>query len=810
MAAVADDFDEVHLPVDITVESYETLLLLMKSNEPAVLMPTISALREQIKDESLVVQCIDRLVELAATFKNDQVHIVISWYLAALANSACQEKWAFEVLSRSGAVPHIVTFAGSFDTPSLSERCFEALVALADDPVTSREIIANGALNVFKEALKRDDPTIQAQVSLALYRMSSDFENRRAILEGGLFESLIEFLATEDLDEEVLGHALQATGNIITDKECAALFEERMGWKNVYPYLEDGDKQIQTYAYTIVAQISNVPTFHYHFDDDMLQRFIGTLNDLEEFDPVVPHLLTIFKNCCKIPLVSRNLAQQVPLLIDRLYSTQTEVSIKEIIAEILARLAEDANTHSSVVEPDQLVRICKMLNAQYESTDGKPLENTKSIRKCMMKVLDAICENRSIRGKLHEYGAVENLVSILHETVTPKEEEKKEEPVTEEEQEHEPVKKPEAADVDEGWRVEFQMIVLPTLYKMIGDSKLQKMLIERSLGDLDQLITSEFPDILNTALLILATLAVDDAAREDISNRPHFMQTLIQLISNKKVAIRRNSLHALNSLAMMPKIAVSLCSFGLIEKLKKFAASSAMINLNLSAFATNALETLCHSNVVAKFWVKDVIDFEDVLEDGFYSIDPRSENYRSIDDLLNDVIHLRSEVLLLDQTRDENLKEAVEALANSFMVKAEPVAEASPPKQRKGKGKAPEPVEPQTTLVIPEWPHVATAVANFVINRMGGPFESGRIPFEADVSRCKYKTHSDVVMLGQLQVGTIRHRALLFKYLSQPYGIQVSIKRNRDDLSCEVKVKKGNDTYLVSLTGSGEMLTPTQ
>ena len=742
----------------------------------------------------------------------DEVHlpIVISWYLAALANSACTEKWAFELLSRSGAVPHIVTFAGAFDTPSLSEKCFEALVALAEDPVTSREIIEHGALEVFKQALKNDDPTIQAQVSLALFRMSSDFENRRAILERGLFDSLIDFLATEDLDEEVLGHALQAVGNIITDKQCAALFEERMGWKNVYPYLEDGDKQIQTYAYAIVAQISNVPTVHYHFDDDMLQQFIGTLNDLDEFDPVVPHLLTVFKNCCKIPLVSRNLAQQVPLLIDRLYSTQTEVSIKEIIADILARLAEDANTHSSVVEPDQLVRICKMLAPEYESTDGKPLQNTRMIRKCMLKVLDAICENRSIRAKLHEYGAVEHLVSILHETVTPKEEEKKEEAPTEEEQAHEPEVKAEA-DVEEGWRVEYQMIVIPALYKMIGDSKLQKMLIERSIGDLDKLITSEFPDILNTALLILATLAVDDACREEIAARPHFMQTMIQLISNKKVAIRRNTLHALNSLAMMPKIAVQLCSFGLLERLKKFAASSAMINLNLSAFATNALETLCASNIVAKYWVKDMIDFDDMLEDGFYSIDPRSDVYRSIDDLLNDVIHLRTEVLLLDQTRDENLKEAVESLSNSFMVKPEPVAESTPPpKGRKGAKKPPEPPKLEMTLVIPEWPHVATAIANFVIHRMGGPFESGRIPFEADVSRCKYRTHSDVVMLGQLQVGTIRHRALLFKYLSQPYGIQVSVKRNRDDLSCEVKVRKGDDTFLVSLSGSGELLTPTE
>ena len=861
MAAVADDFDEVHLPVDITVESYDTLLLLMASNEPAVLMPTISALREQIKDESMVNRTIDRLVELASNFKNDQVLIVISWYLAALAVSATEEKWAFDVLSKSGAVPHIVNFSRAFDTPSLSERSFEALVALAEDPVTSREIVANGALEVFKEALKRDDPTIQSQVSTALFKMSTDFENRRSILKSGLFDSLIDFLGSEDLDEEVLGNALQATGNIILDSECVVLFEERMGWKNVYPYLDDSDKQIQTYAYKIVAQVSNIDAFQYHFDDELLQKFINTLNDLEEFDPVVPYLLIIFRNCCNLPLVSRALAQQVSLFVDRLFSTQTEQDIKETIAEILARLAADANTHSSLLEPDQLSRICKLLAPEYQSTDGKTLKTTRTIRKSILLIMDAVCENRSIRGKLHEYGAIEQLIRILHETVADPNSEPPEPEVPPEKppesqpesarqpnssgrsQKHD--KKQEAAKLEQqrleqqrlekqrlieeqqrleaekaakeeekekdvfedGWKVEFQMIVLPMLYKMIGDTKLQQLLIAKSLSDLEVLITSEFPDILNTSMLIIATLAVDDGARANIASRPNFLQVLIQLISNRKVAIRRNTLHAINSLAMMPQIAVQFCSFGLIEKLKRFAESSAMINLNLATFAKNALETLCASNIVAKFWVKDIIDFSDNIEDGFYSIDPRSEHYRSIEDLLNDVIHLRIEDLLLDQNRDEGLKEAIQSLADSFSVKVEP-SELPPPKKKGKKNEQQQEVHP--TVVIPEWPHIAVAVANFVINRMGGPSEGGRIPYEAEVSRCKYKTHSDVVMLGQLQVGAVRHRALLFKYLAQLYGMQVSIKRNREDLSCEVKAKKGTDIYIVSLTGNGDVLTATE
>jgi hypothetical protein len=805
--AAAEDFEEVHLPVDITVDSYDTLLLLMNSNEPAVLMPAISALREKIKDEAMVLATVDRLVELASTFKNDQVLIVAAWYFAALANSACTEKWAFDVLSKSGAVPHIVTFSRAFDTPSLSERCFEALVSLASDSVTSREIIANGALDVFKEALKRDDPTIQSQVSTALFRMSTDFENRRAILQSGLFDSLIDFLASEDLDEEVLGNALQATGNIIADSECAVLFEERMGWKNVYPYLDDADKQVQTYAYAIVAEISNVPSFQYHFDDELLQKFLGTLTDLEEFDPVVPHLLIIFRNCCGVPLVARNLAQQVPFLLDRVYSPQTEFPIKETIAQILARLAADANTHSALLEPEQFARICRLLAPEFTTADTHTAKNTRTIRKSIMLILDAVCENRSIRSKMHEFGAIDQLIVVLHETVAPPAAPpEKEAAPTDEEREDTPVAKPEPP-ADEGWRIEFQMIVLPMLYKMIGDAKLQQILIEKSLDDLEVLISSDFPDILNTSLLILATLAVDDSARTDVAQRPQFMQVLISLISNKKVAIRRNALHAINSLAMMPQIAVQFCSFGLIEKLKRFAESSAMINLNLSAFATNALETLCSSNIIAKFWVKDLIDFADLIEDGFYSIDPRSERYRSIEDLLGDVIHLRIEALLLDQNRDEGLKEAIQALADSFTVRIESPEPITP--KKKGVKQKDAPPEVHETIVIPEWPHIGVSVANFVIQRMGGAFEGGRIPYEAEVSRCKYKTHSDVVMLGQLQVGAVRHRALLFKYLSQLYGMQVAIKRNREDLSCEVKVRKGAEVYIVALTGAGEILTPT-
>ena len=127
MTGVADDYDEVHLPVEITIESVDTLLLLISSNEPNVLMPTISALKDHIKDENIVNITITRLVELAKTITNDQVLIVIGWYFSAVANIACTEKWAFDLLSKSGAIPHIVKFAKIFDQPSFYEKNFDNL-----------------------------------------------------------------------------------------------------------------------------------------------------------------------------------------------------------------------------------------------------------------------------------------------------------------------------------------------------------------------------------------------------------------------------------------------------------------------------------------------------------------------------------------------------------------------------------------------------------------------------------------------------------------------------------------------------------
>ncbi|KAH0792768.1 armadillo repeat-containing protein 3 [Histomonas meleagridis] len=784
MDSVAEDFEEVQLPVDITVSSYETLLILMKSNEAGVLMPTISALREQIEDESIVTQIIDRLVELASTFQNDQVQIVISWYFAALAKNSCTSKWGFNLLSKSGAIPHIVKYAKSFDTPSLSERCFDALVSLSADSVTSREIISNGALEVFKEALSNDDSTIQSQVSLALFQMSDDFENKRAIYTSGLFESLIEFLKNEDIDEEVLINVLRAIGNLLSDSECSILFEEKLGWNNVLPYLDDSDKTIQTYSYMIISQISNFKLFKYHFDDELLQRFIDTLNDIEETDPIMPYLLTIFKNNCSLPIVSKNLSQQVPLLLDRVYSTQTDPQIKIITAEIIRELSADTSTHSTILEPEQLNRICQLLGKTFTSNDGTIINNNRSIRRSIMHVIEYICDNRSIRAKLHEFGAIEHLINILKETVTFDNDD----------------------NDDKGWRIEFQMIVLPIFSRMIGDSKLQQMLIENSLGDFEILLTSEYPDIINTTLILIATLAVNDLTKTYVSNHVNFIQILIQLISNKKVAIRRNSLHAINTLSMMTSVSTQFCSYGLLEKLKRFASSTAMINLNLSTFATNALETICKSNLIAKYWIKDFLDFNDIISDGFYSIDPRCETYKSLDDLLKDVIHLRMEAILIDKNKDNGLNEAINLLEESFTVKNEPVEQNQT--KKKGAKKVEQQIEPQIVKVVPEWPLIAESIAKFVVNRMGGPFENGRIAYESEVSRCKYQTHSDVIMIGQLKVGAIRHRALLFKYLAQMYGIEASVKRNRNDLSCEVRVKKGNEVFNVSLDKINEILTP--
>jgi hypothetical protein len=113
---------------------------------------------------------------------------------------------------------------------------------------------------------------------------------------------------------------------------------------------------------------------------------------------------------------------------------------------------------------------------------------------------------------------------------------------------------------------------------------------------------------------------------------------------------------------------------------------------------------------------------------------------------------------LLDQDHDEGLWVAVQDLADTFAMWTE---HSSPVTAKKKVGKQKEARgEIRETMTITEWPAGAISVANCVVQRMGVVFTTGRIPYESQVSRRRYKTHSDVVILCQLQVGAIRHWAL--------------------------------------------------
>jgi hypothetical protein len=156
--------------------------------------------------------------------------------------------------------------------------------------------------------------------------------------------------------------------------------------------------------------------------------------------------------------VSKSLTSQVTFVLERFSSKNRDIKSKEIISEIFAQLSKYRAAQSSLLD-----------------NEGSSIVNSKLIRKSGLLFLDSVCENRSIRSKLHDFGAVEQIINLLHEIV-------------------------ESNDI--GWKTEFQMITLPILYKMIGD--------------LAFFINSEYPDILNTSLFIL-----------EFANRPDFLKNLI-------------------------------------------------------------------------------------------------------------------------------------------------------------------------------------------------------------------------------------------------------------------------------------------
>ena len=80
----------------------------------------------------------------------------------------------------------------------------------------------------------------------------------------------------------------------------------------------------------------------------------------------------------------------------------------------------------------------------------------------------------------------------------------------------------------------------------------------------------------------------------------------------------------------------------------------------------------------------------------------------------------------------------------------------------------------------------ATIIALEVANQMGGeikPENIEQLSWQVHCSEKKLKYKSNVVPIGDINVGTFIHRALLFKTLADKIGVPVSLERGNYNLA---------------------------
>jgi hypothetical protein len=159
---------------------------------------------------------------------------------------------------------------------------------------------------------------------------------------------------------------------------------------------------------------------------------------------------------------------------------------------------------------------------------------------------------------------------------------------------------------------------------------------------------------------------------------------------------------------------------------------------------------LLKQNPSAKFWNTGSLDVDDKTQDGFYDLGIGRE-FSYVAALKELAVEADIEVIVCDSSADAKLGKLLDAARAALAAEED----------KEGR---------------------VRALANLVSQQLGGSLsyeEYGNFGFATDVQRAKLERKSNVLYVGDLAKGACRHRALLFKFLSDQVGIECKLQRSR-------------------------------
>jgi len=143
-----------------------------------------------------------------------------------------------------------------------------------------------------------------------------------------------------------------------------------------------------------------------------------------------------------------------------------------------------------------------------------------------------------------------------------------------------------------------------------------------------------------------------------------------------------------------------------------------------------------------------VLDFVDSISSGFYDTGRNVFPLPSLESLREIPPNKGREVILVDEAKDRKLLIMKELALETVHVMRE-----DPEKER------------------------AIAVAKLIDTRMGGQDRDILSNSQKLITHLKEKMRNNVVLLGDISQGVCRHRAIMFKYLSDACGIKSRLVR---------------------------------
>ncbi|XP_065061689.1 armadillo repeat-containing protein 3-like isoform X1 [Rhopilema esculentum] len=697
-------------------------------------MATNSIVRKSLRN----LDCIQSLIALLGPEEDVLCHEFSSLAMASMAEEFASKVEIFE----KGGLEPLINLLSSSDC-DVQRNSIQAIALLLQDYQSRAAFQELNGIEPVLKLLDSDYPVIQELALHTLNRASMDTENRIAIRDLGGMDKLVDVIGKKEFEDlHVL--CLQVLSNCLKDIESVQHVQSTGVFSKLLAFIaESTNTEVQKFAATVIAACCKSEDNRRIFHEQETEKTLITLLTGESAEvsmAAAKALAAMSENLSSRDYIGK--LEGIPTLIGMLKTDSAD--LKEAVSLALANLSSgNANNCTEIVEKGGLDALIKLL------PDNKP-----SLQGYAAVCLTNLAQDESWRSDMLRLGVISGLVIAMQSNDT---------------------------------------------------------------------------DVQNKACHLLSALLCDNDARSELFNE-NGLSHLINLLKSNHDSVRRNASWALTMCCVDNELSAEVTKLGGLSILQDLNQS----NSRKSPFTEAALERVLDSNLSAKYSLTGVLKSDNIITDGFYDLGRVKEgsDIPSLEILSKNAVDQRRPIFLINiakhKTNNNNnkpkipiprieapqppsdktssikpAKSRVDARSKSRMkdektnnednqqrhqeisqptevgnIKKKSSIQWHPPFDEKLAKHIDHCKEKILTLETTR--KQIEALSIFVSSKMGGPIPKDEVPkcsFELPISQLKLELNSNVIPIGEVQIGIYYHRALLFKAIADRIGISCSLVR---------------------------------